>query len=80
MSGAGRGAGPREETQEAPRGVLLHPDLADRGGAEEDAAHRPQHVHPWRPGAHLPGQDPLRPGEAAWAGAGLGLELGLDWG
>ena len=62
-------AGPGAEAQEAARGVLLHPDLADRGGAEEDAAHRPEHVHPGGPGAHLAGQEPLPPGEPRGTGA-----------
>ena len=64
-------AGPGAEAQEAARGVLLHPDLADRGGPEEDAAHRPEHVHPGGPGAHLAGQDPLPPGEprVTWGNA-----------
>ena len=62
-------AGPGAEAQEAARGVLLHPDLADRGGAEEDAAHRPEHVHPGGPGAHLAGQEPLPPGEPRETGA-----------
>ena len=56
-------AGPGAQAQEAAGGVLLHPDLADRGGPEEDAAHRPEHVHPRGPGAYLAGQDPLPPGE-----------------
>lgn len=55
--------GPREETQAPSRGVLLNPDISDRRCPEEDAAHRPQHVHPWRPGAHLAGQDTIQSGE-----------------
>lgn len=52
--------GPGEETQAAPRRVLLHPDLSDHRCPEEDAAHRPQHVHARRPGAHFLSQETLQ--------------------
>lgn len=55
--------GPRKETQAPSRWVLLHPDVSDSRCPEEDAAHWPQHVHPWRPGAHLSGQDTIQSGE-----------------
>lgn len=57
------GRRPGKETQAASWRVLLHPDLPDRGRPEEDAAHRPQHVHPRRPGAHLRRQDTLQSGK-----------------
>lgn len=52
--------GSGEETQAAPRRVLLHPDLSDHSCSEEDAAHRPQHVHSRRPGAHFCSQETLQ--------------------
>lgn len=55
--------GPGEEAQAPSRRVLLHPDLPDCRGPQKDAAHRPQHVHSWRPGAHLPRQDTLQSGK-----------------
>lgn len=55
--------GPGEETQASPWWILLHPNLSDCCCLEEDAAHRPQHVHPRWPGAHLSGQDSLQPGK-----------------
>lgn len=57
------GRRPGEEAQTSPRWILLHPDLADRLCPEEDAAHRPQHVHGGGPGAHLIGQDTLQSGK-----------------
>lgn len=57
---------PGEETQEKAWRVLLYPDLADRGCFEEDAANRPQHVHPRGSGAHISSQDSLPPGETAF--------------
>lgn len=50
---------PGEETQAPSRRVLLRPDLPYRSFPEKAAAHRPQHVQPRRPGAHLPRQDTL---------------------
>lgn len=57
-----RWLGPGAHQEEAPWGPVLRADVADRGHAEEDAAHRPEHVRAHRPGPHHAGQDPLRPG------------------
>lgn len=57
---------PGEEAQAPSRRVLLGPDLPHRSLPEEAATHRPQHVHPRRPGAHLPRQDTLQSGNASF--------------
>ena len=63
---SGRGIGRGAYQEEEARGPLLCANVFDRGGAEEDAAHWPEHVLPGRPGAHQHGQDTILSGTVLW--------------
>lgn len=56
---SGRRLGHRADKEKEARGSVLGADLADCGGAEKDAAHRPEHVLSCRPGAHQHREDQI---------------------